>query len=63
MRQKLSHARRVLREKYPRTHKIISKTTDMVGWTPIIAMVYIQVLALSYSYYKRGCTRHDSVDN
>ena len=62
MRQRLSRARRVLREKYPRTHKIIAKGFDMVGWTPIIVMVYIQVLGLSYSYYKRGCTRHDSID-
>ena len=52
MRQRLSHARRVLREKYPRTHKIIDKTTDMVGWTPIILMVYGSILSLTYSYYK-----------
>ena len=52
MRQKLSHARRVLREKYPRTHKIIDKTTDMVGWTPIILMIYSQVILMTYSLYK-----------
>ena len=63
MRQRLSHARRILREKYPRTHKIINKTTEMVGWTPIIAAVYVQVLVLSYAYYKSECVRHDSVDS
>ena len=52
MRQRLSHARRVLREKYPRTHKIIDKTTDMVGWTPIILMIYSQVIVLTYKLYK-----------
>ena len=52
MRQRLSHARRVLREKYPRTHKIIDKTTDMVGWTPIILMVYSQVILMTYSLYR-----------
>mgnify|MGYP003652168622 CR=1 FL=1 len=52
MRQRLSRARRVLREKYPRTHKIIDKTTDMVGWTPIILMIYSQVILMTYSLYK-----------
>jgi len=53
MRQRLTHISRATREKCPRTHKIISKATEMAGWTPIIAMVYVHVLALSYSYYKR----------
>ena len=35
----------------------------MIGWTPIIAMVYVQVLALSYAYYKSECKRHDSINN
>ena len=52
-----------MREKCPRTYKIIDKTTDMIGWTPIIMMVYVQVLALSYAYYKSECKRHDSIDN
>ena len=60
MRQRLIH---LLRNKCPRTYKIIDKTTDMIGWTPIIMMVYVQVLALSYAYYKSECKRHDSIDN
>ena len=60
MRQRLIH---LLRDKCPRTYKIIDKTTDMIGWTPIIMMVYVQVLALSYAYYKSESKRHDSVDN
>ena len=63
MRQRLSRLKHLLRDKCPRTHKIIDKTTDMIGWTPIIAMVYVQVLALSYAYYKSECKRHDSIDN
>ena len=60
MRQRLIH---LLRDKCPRTYKIIDKTTEMIGWTPIIMMVYVQVLALSYAYYKSESKRHDSVDN
>ena len=60
MRQRLIH---LLRDKCPRTYKIIDKTTDMIGWTPIIMMVYVQVLAISYSYYKSESKRHDSYDN
>ena len=63
MRQRLSHIKRIMREKCPRTHKIIDKTTDMIGWTPIIAMVYVQVLVLSYAYYKSESERHDSINN
>ena len=55
MRQRLSHLKRVLHEKYPRTHKILYKTTEMVGWTPIILMVYGQILVLTYGYYKSAC--------
>ena len=62
MRQRLSHIKRIMREKCPRTHKIIDKSIEMVGWTPIIAMVYVQVLALSYAYYKSECKRSDSID-
>jgi len=59
MRQRLAHVRRVLREKYPRTHKIIDKTTDMVGWTPIILMIYSQVILMTYSLYKSEGNDHD----
>jgi len=52
MRQRLSH---LLREKCPRTHKIIDKSIEMAGWTPIILMVYGQILVLSYGYYKSAC--------
>ena len=62
MRQGLTHLKRALREKCPRTHKIIDKTTEMVGWTPIILMVYSQILLLSYAYYKSECVRHDSIN-
>ena len=55
MRQRLTHLKRVLREKYPRTHKILYKSTEMVGWTPIILMVYGQILVLTYGYYKSAC--------
>ena len=34
----------------------------MIGWTPIILMVYVQVLGLSYAYYKSECKRSDSID-
>ena len=60
MRQRLSH---LMRDKCPRTHKIISKATEIAGWTPIILMVYGQILLLSYAYYKSECKRHDSIDN
>ena len=60
MRQRLIH---LLRDKCPRTYKIIDKTTDMIGWTPIIMMVYVQVLALSYAYYKSESKRSDSIDS
>ena len=63
MRQRLTRLKHLMREKCPRTYKIIDKTTDMIGWTPIIMMVYVQVLALSYAYYKSESKRHDSVDN
>ena len=63
MRQRLSRLKHLLRDKCPRTHKIIDKSTDMIGWTPIIAMVYVQVLALSYAYYKSEGKRHDSINN
>ena len=59
MRQRLARARRVLREKYPRTHKIIDKTTDMVGWTPIILMIYSQVILMTYSLYKSEGNKRD----
>ena len=62
MRQRLSHLKRTLREKCPRTYKIIHKSYEMVGWTPIILMVYGQILLLSYAYYKSECVRHDSIN-
>ena len=62
MRQRLSHLKRTLREKCPRTYKIIHKSREMVGWTPIILMVYGQILLLSYAYYKSECVRHDSIN-
>ena len=55
MRQRLSHLSARLKENCPRTHKIIDKSIDMVGWTPIILMVYGQILILSYGYYKSAC--------
>ena len=60
MRQRLSH---LLREKCRRTHKIIDKSIEMVGWMPIIMMVYSQILLLSYAYYKSECKRHDNVND
>ena len=62
MRQRLSHIKRIMREKCPRTHKIIDKSIEMVGWTPIILMVYSQILLLRYAYYKSECVRHDSIN-
>jgi len=62
MRQRLSRLRRAVKEKYPRTHKIIDKATDIVGWTPIIGMIYLQVLGLTYAYYKSERERADSYD-
>ena len=62
MRQRLSHLKRKLREKCPRTHKIIDKSIDMAGWTPIIMMVYSQILLLSYAYYKSDNMRSDSIN-
>ena len=52
MRQRLTHLFEALERKCPRTHKIIDKSIEMVGWTPIILMVYSQILVLSYGYYK-----------
>ena len=63
MRQRLTRLKHLMREKCPRTYKIINKSTDMIGWTPIIVMVYVQVLAISYSYYKSECKRHDNVND
>ena len=63
MRQRLSHLKRRLRKKCPRTHKIIDKSIEMVGWTPIILMVYGQILLLSYAYYKSDSMSHDSTDS
>ena len=62
MRQRLSHISDTLKEKCPRTHKIIDKSIEMIGWTPIILMVYSQILLLSYAYYKSECVRYDSVN-
>ena len=55
MRQRLSRLKHLLRDKCPRTHKIIDKSIEMVGWTPIIMMVYGQILVLTYGYYKSAC--------
>jgi len=52
MRQRLTRLRRAVKEKYPRTHKIIDKSTDIAGWTPIILMIYSQVIVLTYRLYK-----------
>ena len=62
MRQRLSHIKRIMREKCPRTHKIIDKSIEMAGWTPIILMVYSQILLLSYAYYKSDNMRSDSIN-
>ena len=62
MRQRLSRLKHLMREKCPRTHKIIDKSIEMAGWTPIILMVYSQILLLSYAYYKSECKRHDSIN-
>jgi hypothetical protein len=50
------------REKCPRAYKIIDKTVEMAGWTPIILMVYSQILLLSYAYYKSDYMRHNNID-
>ena len=55
MRQRLSRLKHLLRDKCPRTHKIIDKSIGMVGWTPVILMVYGQILVLTYGYYKSAC--------
>ena len=60
MRQRLIH---LMREKCPRTYKIIDKSIEMAGWMPIIMMVYSQILLLSYAYYKSECKRHDNVND
>ena len=62
MRQRLSHLKGRFKEKCPRTHKIIDKSIEMVGWTPIILMVYSQILLLSYAYYKSEYMRSDSIN-
>ena len=62
MRQRLTRLKRLMRDKCPRTYKIIHKTNEMIGWTPIILMVYVQVLGLSYAYYKSERERTDSYD-
>ena len=55
MRQRMSRLKHLMEDKCPRTHKIIDKSIEMVGWTPIIMMVYGQILVLSYGYYKSAC--------
>ncbi len=62
MRQRMSRLKHLMEDKCPRTHKIIHKSYEMIGWTPIIMMVYVQVLALSYAYYKSECQRHDTIN-
>ncbi len=52
MRQRLSRIKRRMREKCPRSYKIISKAADIAGWTPIILILYGQILVLTYGYYK-----------
>jgi hypothetical protein len=57
MRQRIDNLKRHLLENYPRTHKILYKSTEMLGWTPIIIIpiiiiVYGQILVLTYGYYK-----------
>jgi len=34
----------------PRTHKIKDKATDIVVWTPILLLVYVNVALLTYRY-------------
>ena len=60
MRQRLSHLKRQLREKCPRVHKIIKKSTDIAGWTPIILSVYAMIVSHSYKCYKSKTTCRDS---
>ena len=62
MRHRLTRLKHLMRDKCPRTYKIINKSNVMIGWTPIILMVYVQVLGLSYAYYKSECKRSDSID-
>ena len=62
MRQRLSHLKRAFEEKCPRSYKIIDKSIEMVGWTPIILMVYGQILVLTYAYYKSDSMNSDRVN-
>lgn len=55
MRQRLTHLIDTFERKCPRTHKIIDKSIGVLAWTPVIMMVYGQILVLSYGYYKSGC--------
>ena len=55
MRQRIERLKRHVYENYPRTHKILYKSTEMIGWTPIIIIVYGQILVLTYGYYKSAC--------
>ena len=56
MRQRLSRGRRVMRAKYPRTHKIIDKTAMILTWTPIVLIIYLQAGLLTYKYSKTDTT-------
>jgi len=59
MRQRLRNLSHRFKENCPRTHKIIDKTVGMIGWTPVIMMVYGQILVLTYGYYKSACNKTD----
>jgi len=60
MRQRLTRLRRAIEEKYPRTHKIKDKAADIVVWTPILLLVYVNVALLTYRYSREDC-KNDSI--
>ena len=57
MRQRIA---RKLREKCPRVYKIISKSSNIAGWTPIILSVYAMIVSHSYKCYKSKSACRDS---
>ena len=41
--------------KSARINKIKDKLTDIVVWTPVLLLVYANVLLLTHTYYKDDC--------
>ena len=48
--------------KSARVNNIIDKSVIMLTWTPIITVIYLQVLVLAYSYSKTNIIYDNTID-